>query len=435
VFTKTRIALLLAAGLVIGAALFVLGPALFPRADDPVEEIAGESADSGVEAQAGGGSGTSTLCEASTSGIVHNVYADGAERFDFPDGHSVKVEALRPGEQRNVVHTYPNKTTRVQEFAPGTDVLEMPSTRPLDDRWFGPRGRPMVIPDRRVYPELWPWISYGFDYSGPSGESNPDDFWNQPGYRPPMTPDESIDVWGVPEEMWDEGTRVCHQHSNGVIVCNDVFGIGMWIVYPDGQVDRVFLRGLWRRLAPDEPLLLEQGEQVSQVGEFPPSGDPDYNRPPDSDEERQALYGDVVIFFEDDGYAVWLYADGHKYIVRTSDLAVFLIGIDGEWEYAQEPPPDWFFAPLVMVCGEEGPADATRWADGTTRVRLLPDGTTVREAIQAESRKECWYDKLGQPVEGRPSGEYPEPQITFPPQHLLDRADQAYRDFLSRPRQ
>jgi len=162
-FSKTRIAVILCVGLVLGVVGFVFVPALFPRAD-PAEEIAGESADSEVRAQGSTPSAEEAAgtCNATFVGIIMQRFDDGSVLFRFGDGHRVRVAPPSDQARRNAVLTYKDGTARVQDFEPGIKTEEMPYSDPLDDGWYDVQGKPRGEPSQGEYPELWPAIAKEF---------------------------------------------------------------------------------------------------------------------------------------------------------------------------------------------------------------------------------------------------------------------------------
>jgi len=256
IFTKTRIALVLAFGLILGVAGFVLLPSLVPQLNEPIEDVAGDSADSDVQAQGSTPSAetaaSGSACNAEFTGIIMHRFDDGSVLFRFGDGHKVRVEALIGGEARNAVTTYGDGTALVEDFETGSKVEELPYLDPLKEGWYDLQGKPQEVrPPEADYPDLWPRIAEEFDFPelDPPGQ-----LWNDPDYRPPADIDEAISRWGYPVDSYQGTDFQCVIFANGVEWCAPYEeGDPILVYYPDETLDIVYSPDRVERIQPYKP--------------------------------------------------------------------------------------------------------------------------------------------------------------------------------------
>jgi hypothetical protein len=212
---------------------------------------------------------------------------------------------------------------------------------------------------------------------------------------------------------YPDGTRVEKYYPSGTAIQNIDSTDPLKVQWFDAQGNP--------RSAPDaaEDPQINVGKVPASLHEYPfvrSSYDHPFEQdpifpPPRTLEERERMFGPRTNEYMDEWHIWEEYQDGTKYRYDRATGRIRIITRGYEfYDWGDEPP--FFYAslrPVAIVCDVQGPHDYTVWKDGTKRVRIYPEGTTLRNFKDTEPVCEEWRDPDGNRRDPGSADDYPEP--------------------------
>jgi hypothetical protein len=465
-FSKTRILLFLSFALAIGVAIFVFGPSLYPRAD---ARESGSTVEGNASCNA---TFTGIIMHRFEDGSVLFRFGEGHKvrvappSDDFPrnavllykDG-TARVQDFEPGtEVRRMPRAVPTSDEwydpqgKPREAPPAGDYVELwpkiaeeffpegtdfPELDPPGRFWNDPGYAPPIEIDEAISRWGHPVDSYqgtdfqcvvfanGIEWCDPYEEGDPSLVYYPDGtldivYSPdrvqrirPYDPSEN----SMPRQTvttYGDGTKVIREYPSRTRLQDIDSTEPLKVQWFDPQGN------LRVAPAPDEYPVDKIGKVPPRMREYPfaeGSWDHPFEQdpifpPPRTLREREDLFGPRTNEYEDEWHIWEEYADGTKYRYDRETGWIRIITPDYNfYEWGNEPP---FFRsterPAVLPgCDVRGPFDYTQWKDGTSRVRIYPNGTSTRQMKDTRPVCEEWRDGQGNARQPGSAENYPEP--------------------------